>query len=145
MKLQSIVLAVGALFSSVALACPDLRGSYTCSYDEGPQVVTIAQEDRGGVTYYKVDGDELPADNVSRALPEDPNFQNGTFRGWCEGNDFKVEVTGKVFDQGRFFGDLRAVVGFAANAANLTQTTTGSLTTGEKTYPLDNVVTCKRN
>ncbi len=147
MNLQKVVLFLGALFSSAAFACPNLTGNYACTYENGQaEAISLTQEIRDGVTYFKMGNAELAADNQARAIPEDDSMKEGSLRGWCEPYALKVEVLGKVYDSGEFFGDLAAQISFSLNAENnLDRVTSGTLKAVKETYPLDNTMTCIRN
>jgi hypothetical protein len=139
--------AIALLFSAQAFACPDLTGSFTCTYQDGSsEKVTISQSLVNGVTVYNYNGSEIPADNVARPMQDDQSIKSATFRAWCEASSLKGNLIGKYYNNGSEFGDLNMVMTFALDANNLKSITNGTLVDkGGTSYPLDGEVTCARN
>ena len=111
MPLALSALMFGALLSTSAMACPDLRGFYRCVYsgDSGQEseiIIEYRQDVRGGTTHYSESGNELVADNRERALEELPNFRRPTLRAWCDQDVLRSEYKGQVFLDGSYYGDL---------------------------------------
>lgn len=144
-----ILAALALLVSVNAYACPDLTGSFTCTYqDNTSEVVTISQENKDGVMVYNYNGSAIPADNQAYQVPDDQNLKEGTFRAWCDPSTDTVlntELIGKYYQDGSYFGDLNLDMTFALDGANLKQVSKGTLTNQSDTYPLDGELTCTRN
>lgn len=146
------VIALVALFSVQAFACPNLTGTYSCTYEGQTEQIQMSQTETNGVTVYTMknpndpndQGGSLPADNVVYKLEDSEQFKNGTIRGWCEGEAFKIEQIGSYFDQGQHIGDLQAVISMSLNGGNLVQDTQGVYKTGSGDYPISNSMTCSR-
>lgn len=134
------------LVSANAFACPELTGSYTCTYQDGSsENVTISQEDKSGVTVYNYNGSSIPADNQVYPIPDDQTLKNATFRAWCENASLKGNIVGKYYNNGSEFGDLDMVMDLSLDGTNLKNVTTGTLKNSGGTYPLDGSVVCTRN
>ena len=144
--MRTIVAAL-ALVSSQAFACPDLTGTYTCTYSDGStEIVSMAQENKDGVTVYTYNGSSVPADNKAYPVPDDETLKEGTFRAWCDDTQvLKAELLGKYYNNGAYFGDLTLNMDFSIENNNLKQTTTGMLKSSSGDYPLNNEVLCTRN
>jgi len=142
-KLAIIALA----FSAQAWACPELAGSYTCTYQDGSsEVVTITQELKDGVTIYNHNGSTVPADNVAYPVPDDASLREGTFKAWCADNStLSAQLIGKYYQDGQYFGDLDMTTNFSLNGSDLKQTSVGTLKNAGGEYPLNGENTCKRN
>lgn len=147
MKMILSTLAASLFVAGTATACPNLTGNYTCTYQDGSQEqMNLTQEEKNGVTVYMNSGNELIADNQTRQLPEDPSFQNATMRAWCDGEALKMNIIGKLFDQGQYFGDVNAEVSLSLDAKkSLEQVTSGTLKSVQGDFPLDGKTTCVRN
>ncbi len=142
-----ILASLALLFSVQAFACPNLTGSFTCTYQDGSsETVTISQADKAGVTVYNYNGSDIPADNMTYQIPDDESLKQATFRAWCENESLKGNIVGKYYNNGSYFGDLNMVLDLALEGNNLKSTTSGSLVdTSGKSYPLDGTTTCVRN
>lgn len=142
------ILATIALFASVnAWACPELTGSFTCTYQDGSsEVVEMTQELKDGVTTYMYNGSAIPADNVVYQVPDDQTLKQGTFRAWCDDTvTLKAELKGQYYDQGNYFGDLVMNMEFSLAGSDLKSVTTGTLTNSGGQYPLNGETVCTRN
>lgn len=141
------------LLGAQAFACPDLTGTYTCTQNGQTSQIQMSQAETNGVTVYTIkdpsnpndQGGSLPADNTTYRLEDSADFKNGTIRGWCENEAFKVEQTGQLFDQGQHIGDIQAVISFSLMNGNLLQDTQGVFKTGSGDYPISAQMTCTRN
>lgn len=132
------------IFSAQAFACPNLTGNFKCDTQQGSQTLSITQDTKGSVTVYTVNGDQIPADNQVRTLPDSDDIRNGTFRAWCDDDTtFKGQILGKYYYQGTYFGDLTANLAFTMDNGNLKQVTKGSVKGSSGTYPIDQTVVCK--
>lgn len=141
-KIAALLLLVSA---NVAFACPELTGSYTCTYQDGTsEVVSISQENKDGVTVYNYNGSSIPADNTAYPIPDDQTLKQATFRAWCDGASLKGNIVGKYYNNGALFGDLDMTLDLSLDGTNLKSVTTGTLTNSGGTYPLDGQVTCAR-
>lgn len=141
-------LVVLSLFAAQAMACPNLTGSYTCNYQNGSsEVVSIAQEQKDGVTVYNYNGSGIPADNVIYQIPDDENLKQGTWRAWCdEGRDLLMaEILGKYYHEGSYAGDLTMNLEINLDGGNLKQVTAGQLVNEGGTYPFGETMVCTRN
>lgn len=140
--------AIALLFSVQAYACPELTGTYTCTYNDGSkEVISISQTtDRNGLTIYNYDGSEIPADNKHYVVPDDQTLKEGTFRAWCEDNvSLKTQLLGKYYQDGGYYGDLTLNVDFSLNGRELRQVTSGSVKNTGGQFPLSGNTTCVRN
>lgn len=146
------VIALFALVGAQAFACPNLTGSYICTYEGQTQVSVISQAvDANGITTYTLgseadptDGGSLPADNNTYQVPDSADFKQGTIRGYCEADAFKVAQTGQVFDQGQHIGNVEAVTSLSLVDNNLLQATTGVFKAASGDYPINQSLTCTR-
>lgn len=140
---------IALLFSAQAFACPDLSGSYTCTYQDGSsEMVTISQDSKNGVTVYDYNGSQIPADNQTYRIPDDQTLKQGTFRAWCDSNDptlLKSQLTGKYYSEGSYFGDLIMDMTFSIQGRDLKQVTQGVLKNSGGDYPLNSELVCVRN
>lgn len=142
-KLALVALA----FSVQAFACPELTGTFTCTYSDGTsETMAISQQVVNGVTVYNYNGTEIRADNQIYPVPEDETLKEGTFRAWCEDAvTLKGEMKGKYYNGGSYFGDLVMNLAFSKAGSDLKQVTTGNLKNGGGDYPLNSEVTCIAN
>ncbi len=140
------IAALLLLVSVNAYACPELTGSYTCTYQDGSsEVLSISQENKDGVTVYNYNGSMIPADNKVYPVPDDETLKQATFRAWCETATLKGNIVGKYYNNGALFGDLDMTLSLSLDGTSLKSVTTGALTNSGGTYPLDGSVTCARN
>ncbi len=139
--------ALALLFSAQAFACPNLAGSYTCTYqDNSSEQVVISQEDKDGVTIYTHNGSQIPADNVAYPVPDDANLRSATFRAFCpDANTLSANIVGQYFQDNQYFGDLDMTSNFSLSGTDLKQVTTGTLKNQGGEYPLNSDMTCTRN
>lgn len=142
-KLAAIVL----LFSVQAYACPELSGSFTCTYQDGStEIMTISQTNKDGITVYTANGSEIPADNQTHPIPDDASLKQATFRAWCNGTaSLDAQLLGKYYQEGAYYGDLTLNTSFSLVGTDLKQVTTGNLVNSGGTYPLNSELTCTRN
>jgi len=146
MQIQKTVLVLAtALFSAGALACPNLAGDYTCQTDDGPQSMTVTQEESNGVTSYDLGGTQLITDNEVRDIADDETLKDGKVRSWCEGDVLKAAATGTVLDGGEPAGDVDLTITFTTDGTTLTQNMSGTFKNAGNNYPIDNTMTCTKN
>lgn len=150
---MKLIIAVLALVGAQAFACPNLTGTFSCTSDGQTQAVAISQVEVNGVTTYTLknpadpadQGGSLPADNNTYQIQDSEDFKNGTIRGWCEADAFKIEQTGQYYDQGQHIGDVQATIAMSLVDNNLSQVTTGTFKTGSGDYPINQTMSCVRN
>lgn len=143
---MKIIIALAAAFSVQAFACPNLTGSYTCDYGNGQtEQMTISQEERNGVTFYKYNNDEFAADGTVYPLQDSAELKQGTFKAWCESTILKNQIMGKYYNNGSYFGDLDMTMDLTLNNGNLSQVAKGSLKSANGDYPINQTVTCNKN
>ena len=86
--------------SSVALACPNLAGTYTCSEDGQDYQTVLSQNTVNGVTTYTMleDGDEMNiiADNNRREERTDSGYVG--IKGSCQDNKLLIAIDSKETD-----------------------------------------------
>lgn len=146
------ILAAIALVGAQAFACPNLTGTFACTYEGQTENTQITQSEMNGVTTYTMrnaddpndQGGSLPADNNTYTIPDSQEFKQGTIRGWCEGELFKIEQIGQYHDQGQHIGDIQATMTFSLNNNNLNQVTAGVFKTASGEYPINSELTCTR-
>lgn len=138
---------IALLFSAQAFACPELTGSYTCTYQDGSsELMTISQSNKDGVTVYVANGSEIPADNQPHALQDDASLRDATFRAWCNGTaSLDAQLLGKYYQENAYYGDLTLNTSFSIVGTDLKQVTTGTLVNEGGSYPLNSEMTCKRS
>lgn len=137
-----------ATLSVSAMACPNLTGSYTCTYrDHSSETVTISQSaDKSGVITYVYNGSLIPTDNKVYDVPEDQSLKEGKFRAWCDDDvTLKTELVGKYWSNGAYYGDLLMDMNFSKDGDSLSSVTTGSVKNATETKPLDSTMTCTHN
>lgn len=133
-------------FSAQAYACPNLTGTYTCTYQDGStEVVSISQEQKNGVTVYNYNGSPMPADNKAYPMPDDQTLRESTFRAWCEGEVLKGNLIGKYYNEGSYFGDLNLLLDITKQGTDLKQVSAGSLKNSGGEYPIEGEIVCTIN
>lgn len=140
--------ALALLFSAQAYACPQLVGSYTCTYQDGSkEVVTIAQnKDRNNVDVYDYNGSSIITDNQAYPIPDDQQLKSGTFRAWCDDNTtLQTQLLGEYYQQGNYYGHLTMNLNLSLQGNDLKQVTTGSLKNTGGEYPLNGESVCVHN
>ncbi len=139
--------AIALLFSAQAYACPQLAGTYTCTFSDGTtEVATVTQTVVDGVNVFNYNGTEIRADNVAYPVPEDETLKEGTFRAWCDdATTLKAQMLGKYYNGGSYFGDLTMNLEFLKVGTSLKQVTTGNLKNSGGDYPINGDVTCVAN
>lgn len=141
-------LSVALLFSVQAYACPQLVGSYTCTYQDGTkEVVTISQnKDRNNVDVYDYNGSTIVTDNNAYPIPDDQQLKGGTFRAWCDDETtLQTQLVGEYYQQGNYYGRLTMNLNLSLQGSDLKQTTTGNLVNTGGTYPLNGETVCAKN
>lgn len=133
---------IALAFSAQAFACPNLAGSYTCTFNNQSEAITITQDQKDGVTIYQYNGGDLRADNQVYSIPDDESLKQATVRGWCEGESLKINVIGKYYSQGSYFGDLNMTLDNSKVGDNLRQITSGNVKNDGGNYPINADVTC---
>ena len=94
------------LFSSMAFACPDLAGTYSCVEDGKPLTMHIGQENDLGTMTFTLDGRSYQI-----GYSETVNEQNdlGSFVGTqlasCARGSVLINKNGQYFDGNQFTGD----------------------------------------
>jgi len=141
------LIALAFVFSAQAFACPELAGTYTCTYSDGSsETGTVTQTLVNGVNVYNYNGTEIRADNAVYPVPEDETLKEGTFRAWCEGAaTLKGTIEGKYYSGGSYFGDLVMNLEFSRVGTSLKQVTTGNLKNAGGDYPINSEVVCTAN
>lgn len=138
--MKKLIIALASLFSVSALACPNLAGSYQCSYeDENGNAQTyeqtVSQAEVNGVTVYTTESEgetmEFIADGQTRT---DVNTDDGyalkqSLTVTCAGNALNVKnvidaAVDESFADTFYHGDALAVITSAAQSLDVH--TTGS-------------------
>lgn len=136
------------LISGQAWACPDLAGTYICSYQDGSQeTLTVTQSEQRGVVIYDYNGSRLVTDNSPYPLPSDANLRGATFRAWCdpaEGTPLRAQIVGPYYSQGSMYGELILDMTYARIGDDIKQTTQGVLRSSGGQSPLNSEQLCKR-
>jgi len=141
-----------ALIGAQAFACPNLTGTYSCTYENGSEQLQLSQQEMDGVTVYNFKnpqdandpGGALPADNQTYRLEDTKDFRNGTIRAWCEGEIFKIQQTAEHYQEESHSGNLDLTVSMSLSNSDLLQVTNGTYETGSGTYPINESMTCTR-
>ncbi len=143
-KMLRILTVLSAAFSVQAFACPNLTGNFTCSMPDGStQVMDISSRMEGAVTYYKVSGDEFPADGSVLKLADSQELKNGTFSATCMADTtLSTNIKGEYFNSGKDYGPLDLNINYSMAGENLQFVTDGTL--NAKTIPAQ-TVTCNKN
>ena len=141
------LLAILAFSSINAFACPDLTGTFTCTFSDGSSdVLTVSQENKDGVTLYIFGGEVTPADNAIYTIPDDATLKQGTFRAWCDDSvTLKAQILGQYYDAGQYYGDLTLNINYTIENGNLKDYTNGTLVNSNGTYPINSETVCTRN
>lgn len=141
MKTISFIAAL--LVSTYAMACPQIAGTYTCDYGDGPEVLTIQQTVKSGVTEYLLDGDSYLADGQAYAY-SDEGF-SGTTTTACAGQTVSSAIVGDLLENGSAVGNLNVTVSYTPSATGLNSTSVGQLVYGGQTYPINDSISCTKN
>jgi hypothetical protein len=141
------LIAVALLFSAQAFACPELAGTYTCTFSDGTEETgTVTQSVVNGINIYNYNGTEIRADGVTYPVPEDETLKEGTSRAWCDDPlTLKGEVIGKYYSGGSYFGEVVLNLEFSKVGTSLRQVTTGNLKNSGGDYPINSDITCTAN
>lgn len=141
------LIAVALLFSAQAFACPELAGTYTCTFSDGTEETgTVTQSVVNGINIYNYNGTEIRADGVTYPVPEDETLKEGTSRAWCDDAlTLKGEVIGKYYSGGSYFGEVVLNLEFSKVGTSLRQVTTGNLKNSGGDYPINSDITCTAN
>jgi len=139
--------ALALVFSAQAFACPQLTGSFTCTAQDGSkQVMKITQDMKGTTTVYNINGSDLPADKSVMNLPDDDSLKNATISAWCDDDvTLKAQILGKYYQDGSYFGDLTANLGFSMKGKDLAQHMTGDVKASSGDYPINSDTVCTAN
>ena len=139
--------ALALLFSAQAFACPNLTGSYTCTYqDNSKEMITVSQDTKGTVTVYNINGSEMPADGQTYAVPDSDNLKQGNFKAWCDGDTtLKGLLTGKYYNGGEYYGDLTMNMDWSLSGSDLKQVSNGEVKNTGGTYPINQDTVCTKN
>lgn len=139
--------AFAFLVSAQAFACPQLAGNYTCNYQDGQTTTLVLNQDaKSNVTIYDMNGQQLPADNQVKPIPDEDSLKNATVRAWCnDDTTLHTEIVGKYYRQGQYFGDLTMDADLSMANQNLRQVTTGNVKNSGGTYPVNSDITCTRD
>lgn len=94
------------LFSFRAFACPDLSGTFSCTFLNGAkETIVVSQAENCNVTTYTINGQPYAADNIAYAQPDTPNLRDSTVRMWCDDDTtLQSETLGRYFDDQNHFG-----------------------------------------
>jgi len=138
---------IALLFSAQAFACPNLTGTYTCTYQDGSKETTaITQDTKGTVTVYNINGSDMPADGQTVLIPDSDNLKEGTFKAWCDDDlSLKGLMIGKYWNQGAYFGDLTMNLVWSLSGTDLRQTSNGQVVNSGGKYPVTNETVCAKN
>ena len=144
-----LIAALALLVSVNAYACPDLSGSFTCTYQDGTtEAITISQDNKDGVTVYRYNNSDLPADNQVHPIADSQNIKNGTFRAWCDEKEatlLQTEILGKYYQDGSYYGDLTMDMAMSLSGNDLHQVTNAKIVNSGGTYPSTGETTCVRD
>ncbi|HAG90651.1 MAG TPA: hypothetical protein DCL41_02195 [Bdellovibrionales bacterium] len=146
------LLAGLVLFGAQAMACPNLTGTYSCTYQDGTEKMELSQTETNGVTVYSFrnaddpndQGGNLPADNQVYRLQDTKDFRNGTLQSWCEGDALKIQQQAEHYQEEQHVGNLSLVITMSIVDNNLSQVTDGFYETGSGNYPINESMTCTR-
>lgn len=145
--MKSITLALmGLLVGASAWACPDLRGTYTCTYENGSETLTVDQMEQNGTTYYIINGDTVPADGQLYPIADDESQKNQFIMFSCKGepSKFALNYTGDLYEGGQLQGHISAEALYSKDSAGslvIEETGTFSAVDGN-VYPWSEQTSC---
>lgn len=143
--MKSIIVLFVSIFSTVAMACPQLAGSYTCTYDDGTtETLTVEQGVDNGVNVFVVDGDVFYADG--QAHPISTEELVGTYVATCVGNAVNANVNADMYQQGSKIGMIQADLSLSqVSPGFVTMGTNGNVVVDNQVYPITESATCSLN
>ncbi len=141
--MKSVSFIIVFLMGSYALACPQLTGTYTCDYGNGPEMVTIEQNVKSGITEYVVDGAAYLADG--QAYAESEEGFSGTTTTYCAGQTVSATIVGSLLENGAVVGDINVTTSYTPSATGIDNVSVGQLVYGGQTYPINDTVSCTKN
>jgi hypothetical protein len=152
--MKKLIILAAFFIAPVAMACPNLTGSYTCVEDGQPSRLVISQSEAAGVTTFRFDSEastsfDIIADGQVRdASAWMDGLEQATYTATCVGAEQLVmKPSGIIMENGQPVGKLDWVlVGGLDAAGNITQNVTGTITGDFGTFPIDEQnVSCARN
>lgn len=143
MKKLAAIFAV-LLASPLALACPTINGSFTCSNSSGEtymmQVNTTVEN---GVYVYEADGEKIYTDGQSR--PFSGESTRGQYSATCAGNAIDLQMNGELLEGGQSVGTFAMTSQMTQTGVGFDQVSSGQATYKGQTFPLDDTTTCRVN
>lgn len=125
---MKMFIALASLIAVPTLACPNLTGTYTCTYNDGTkETLTVTQAVRSGITQYTVNGSTILADQQVYQLPDSEDLKQASQTAWCEGEILNVATAGNYFQQNQLIGELMMVIQVTLTGNTLKQALNGSL------------------
>lgn len=143
---KSLMTATLAALSVTAFACPDLTGTYECTYDGQVETMDLTQYVADGVTHFKVGQTEVVADGASHPMPDSQPEEQATYTASCNGNVLGISFFSLLIDNANKIGQISGQQNMSLdNVGDLVQDIKGTLVIdAQGTFPIDEVTTCRR-
>ncbi|MCB0411191.1 MAG: hypothetical protein KDD22_01610 [Bdellovibrionales bacterium] len=147
MKLLSLI-ATLAFAASAQATCPDLRGTYACSSEDGAtQQLVLDQFEEANITYYVINGETVPADGITYNLEDDEQFKNQSMTFSCsEESQFVIHFQGDMYQDQTLLGAVDSnefvTKGETGSLDILSEGTYTPVTQGEEPYTWSEKSSC---
>ena len=143
---KSVMTILVAGLSAVAMACPNLSGTFECNYEGEIETMTVSQSVVNGVTHFNIDGDVLIADGNTHQMPNTDPAEQATYRANCAGAQVNMEFFSLLFDGGNKIGQVNGNGTMSLDGnSDLVQDIKGTVVIdGQGNFPIDQLMTCQR-
>lgn len=141
--MKTVFFTAALFINTYAMACPQLAGTYTCDYGNGPEIMTVEQNVKGGITEYIIDGYVVLADG--QAYPQNDESFSGTTTTSCVGQDVSQLIVGNLLENGTDVGDINVTSSFVTSSTGVNLVSVGEITYGDQTAPINETIACTKN
>lgn len=132
------------LASPLALACPTISGTFTCSDSSGETyTMQLNTTVENGVYVYESDGEKIYTDGQSRQFSNDSS--RGQYTATCAGNFVDLQMNGEILENGQGVGTFAMTSRMTQNGVGFEQISQGHATYKGQTFPLNDTTTCRMN
>jgi hypothetical protein len=136
-----------SLYTTTAIACPDLTGTYNCIDSGGTyNKMSITYREAGGISYYNFNGyPEMPADGTAVTMPDTAEIKNFTYHLTCNADDLEMQLNYNMYDKGTLTHTVEGLTSVYLISGGMQMSTVGfaKSTAGDK-FSLNGTTNCTR-
>lgn len=141
---NTIGLLIATLVCPLAMACPEINGTYTCQGSDGEtSQETIRTYLKDGVYVYETDTEFIYADGSPRQFSEET--MRGTMTATCNEETLYLDINGEIVQNGQTVGTMKVISALSKMATGYSTHTVGTAVFSGHEFPINDTTNCQLN